>query len=172
MPPEDNHVRRPIGLGIDAQPRYPGRMRLLLIILWLAAETWSIAWTSERLGGVQVFVLWLLVAATGLHLIQRQGLKTMAEIQAAMQREQLPALAMLDGLIVFISGLLLIVPGFFSDAVALFLLIGGPRRQLASQAEAHLRRRHPDFHRPTVIEGEFIQVEEHRQLEHDDRSSR
>ena len=135
-------------------------MRLILIIAWFFAEAWSISAASDQLGGLPVFVLLLLIAAAGTRLIQRQGFRTVANIQEAMQRNELPAVAMLDGLIVFIAGVLLVVPGFISDGLALVLLFGGIRRRVARRVEAFIARQHPEYQGVVIIEGEFHRVSE------------
>lgn len=88
-----------------------------------------------------------------------------------MHRQELPALTLLDSLIVFIAGALLILPGFLSDGIALLLLFGGLRKRLARLAEQQLKTRYPDFSAPVVIEGEFHTVVESQPLrdEHSDR---
>mgnify|MGYP000109020325 CR=1 FL=1 len=135
-------------------------MRLLLILALLWAEFWSIVAVSRPLGGLATFVLLLLMAAIGSRLIRGQGLRTVANLQLAMQREQLPAAAMLDAAIVVVAGMLLIFPGFVSDACALVLIFSGIRRRLAARVEAHMARQYPGRARAYVIDGEFYTVRE------------
>lgn len=147
-------------------------MRLILLIAWLFAEAWSISTASEAMGGLVTFALLILIAAAGIRLIQHQGFRTLANMQQAMQRNELPAVAMLDGVIVFLAGVLLIVPGFISDGIALLLLFSGIRRGLARRAEAFLARQNPHFQGAVVIEGEFHSVSDLEALrppEHDER---
>lgn len=134
-------------------------MRFLLFIAWLFAEFWSIHLASQYIGGLAVFGLLILVAIIGSRLMQSQGFRTVANIQQAMQNNQLPAAAMLDALIVFIAGLLLVLPGFFSDAIALVLIFSGIRRRLARRAEAYMAKQYPDYE-VVVIEGDFVSVVE------------
>ncbi len=144
-------------------------MPLILLIIWLIAEALVIGAVAERLGGLGTFIALLLIAAAGLRMMQRQGYRTLLAVQEAMQRNELPALTLLDSLIVFIAGVLLILPGFLSDGIALLLLFGGLRRRLARQAEQHIARRHPDLRPPTTLEGEFYEVtEEARPLPRED----
>lgn len=133
-------------------------MRLILLIAWLFAEAWSIGVASDALGGIVVFTMLLAIAAAGIRLIQVQGFRTLANMQEAMQRNELPAAAMLDGVIVFIAGVLLVVPGFISDGVALLLVFSGVRRHVARRAEAFIAQQNPQFHSSVVVEGEYHQV--------------
>ncbi len=144
-------------------------MRLILLIAWLFAEAWSIGKASDALGGVVVFALLVLIAAAGIRLIQHQGFRTLANMQQSMQRNELPAAAMLDGVIVFLAGILLIVPGFISDGIALLLLFSGIRRNLARRSEAFLAKQNPEFQGAVVIEGEYHSVSQHETLQGPER---
>lgn len=143
-------------------------MRLIFLIAWLFAEAWSIGAVADQVGGLIAFALLLCIAAAGVHLIRRQGYRALVAVQASMQRQELPAVAMLDSLIVFVAGVLLIVPGFLSDALALVLLFSGLRRYFARRAEAFIAQRNPSFREPTIIDGEFQYVEELKIVERDE----
>lgn len=143
-------------------------MRLILVIAWLFIEAWGIGAAADQIGGLPVFVLLLLIAAAGLQLIKRQGYRTLLAVQSAMQRNELPTSTMLDSLVVFVAGLLLILPGFVSDALALVLLFSGFRRRLITHAETFIVQRHPEFREPTIIDGEYHEVEDYPVIEHDE----
>ncbi|MGJ8670637.1 MAG: FxsA family protein [Oceanococcus sp.] len=135
-------------------------MPLILLIAWMVLESLLIAEVSNHIGGLPVFFLLLVIAALGVQLIQRQGFKVLAAVQASMQRQELPAATLLDSMIVFIAGTLLILPGFLSDGFALLMLFGGMRKRLANLAEQQLKKRHPEYRSPVTIDGEFHAVEE------------
>lgn len=75
------------------------------------------------------------LALLGSWLVRTQGLMAFAELQAALQNGQNPSAALLHGVMIFFAGLLLMVPGFFTDAIGLALLIR-PVRSLAIRALA------------------------------------
>ena len=139
-------------------------MPLIVLVAWIVLESLLIGEVADRIGGLSVFVLLLVIAALGVQLIQRQGFKVLATVQASMQREELPAASLLDSLIVFIAGALLIFPGFLSDGVALMMLFGGLRTRLATVAEQQLKKRHPEYRSAVIIDGEYHTVEERYQL--------
>lgn len=141
-------------------------MRLILLIVWLFAEAWSIAAVSKGIGALPVLVLLLLIAACGSRLIQRQGFRTLASIQQGMARNEVPAVTMLDSVIIFIAGVLLIVPGFFSDVIALILVFSGIRRRLAGALEALLARQTSSHAQGVVIEGEWQDVNDRPDAEY------
>lgn len=81
--------------------------------------------------GVGLTVTWLMLAALlGGILIRVQGWMTLLRGREALARGQLPALEMLEGLALVFAGILLIVPGFFTDLLAVLLVIRPLRRAL------------------------------------------
>jgi UPF0716 protein FxsA len=81
--------------------------------------------------GLAATLLWVVLSALiGVQLIRYQGLATMARVQAAMETGGVPVEELSGGLCVIAAGVLLIVPGFFTDAIALLLLIAPLRRTL------------------------------------------
>jgi UPF0716 protein FxsA len=69
----------------------------------------------------------LLTAAIGTALLRAQGMAALAEVQGALQHGGNPAPAMAHGALILVAGLLLLTPGFFTDAVG-FLLLTPPVR--------------------------------------------
>lgn len=148
---------------MDFRPEY--NLRLILLVGWIFAEAWSISAASQAFGGLLVFTLLLLIAAAGLRLIQSQGFRTVTNMQQAMQRNELPAVDLLDALIVFIAGVLLVVPGFFSDSIALILIFSGIRRRLATRVSKFMQQQHPHFHTTVIIDGEYQTISQSAELE-------
>ena len=68
----------------------------------------------------------LLIVATGIAgawLARTQGVDTLKKIQAQTSQGQMPAGSMLDGMIIFIGGLLLLTPGFCTDLLGFSCLV-------------------------------------------------
>ncbi|WP_428312633.1 FxsA family protein [Hydrocarboniphaga sp.] len=128
---------------------------IILLFGWIALEAWLISRLTEWIGGGWVLA-WLLAAAIGgVTMIQRQGIRTIRELQMATARGELPAPILLEGLVVLMSGLLLIVPGVLSDGVALSLLLFGLRKRMAQRLGEGLAKARPDLKQPVTLEGEF-----------------
>ncbi len=70
-------------------------------------------------------------AVTGAWLIRLQGLATWQRVQNSMQQGELPAIEMLEGLILLVSGALLLTPGFFTDIIGFICLVPAFRRRIA-----------------------------------------
>jgi UPF0716 protein FxsA len=65
----------------------------------------------------------LVIALIGSAIIRRQGTALIAEIRSTMGRGQLPARALGDAMLVGIAGVLMVVPGYFTDCLGLLLLV-------------------------------------------------
>ena len=68
----------------------------------------------------------LLVIATGLagaYLARMQGLQTMFRVRVSLQQGIMPAEELLDALLIFVAGVVLITPGLLTDAAGLLLLL-------------------------------------------------
>lgn len=75
----------------------------------------------------------ILTAALGSWLLRQQGVATMASARARLNSGQMPAQEMLEGMILLVGGVLLLTPGFFTDAVGFLCLIPPTRRMLAAR---------------------------------------
>jgi UPF0716 protein FxsA len=67
-------------------------------------------------------------AILGAYLFKRQGLSTYARVQETMARGEIPAIEMLEGIVLLVTGALLLTPGFFTDAVGFVFLVPAIRR--------------------------------------------
>jgi len=72
----------------------------------------------------------ILTAFIGSYLLRRQGLAELAKLQGTMQTGQNPVDPIANGALILVAGILLLTPGFFTDAIG-FLLLTPPVRALA-----------------------------------------
>jgi len=80
---------------------------------------------------IGVFPTILMVVGTavlGAFLLRQQGLSTLARFQNNMAQGQLPAMEMLEGIILLVGGALLMTPGFFTDTIGFMCLLPFSRR--------------------------------------------
>ena len=78
---------------------------------------------GQWLGVVNTIGLLLLVSVVGAFLVKHQGLGVLRRIQQQRLAGQVPAAPVFDGALILLAGLLLLIPGFVTDAVGLVLLI-------------------------------------------------
>lgn len=108
--------------------------RLLLLFLVVPVVEVSLLITlGERMGFGATFALVVGSALLGSWLARREGLAAWRRVQARLAEGGLPGPEIVDGLVVLISGTLLIAPGFLTDAAGLLGLFP-PTRALARRA--------------------------------------
>ena len=74
------------------------------------------------IGAFNTVVLVILTAFSGAYLAKMQGLQTMLRVRASLEQGILPQEELVDALLIFIAGLVLLTPGFLTDALGLLLL--------------------------------------------------
>lgn len=80
-------------------------------------EFWGYVWVGERLGVGKTIFLTLATSVIGLLMMQFEGRKLMADAKSQMIGNQIPGKMMIEGLCVFGGGILLLIPGFVTDAI-------------------------------------------------------
>ena len=69
-------------------------------------------------------------AVAGAALLRQQGLATLSRVTQAMNKGELPALELLEGVVILIGGALLLTPGFFTDLCGFICLFPVTRKHL------------------------------------------
>lgn len=113
------------------------RIAFLLFIVIPVVEMWLLIQVGGLIGAWPTIGLVLLTALAGAALLRREGVKTLLRARQQMEQGVLPAAEMLEGMILAISGALLLTPGFATDFFGLLGLIPWSRRALAARILAH-----------------------------------
>ncbi|CCO22484.1 FxsA family protein [Maridesulfovibrio hydrothermalis] len=103
---------------------------------------------GSKIGTLNAIALCLLTAFAGASLARSQGMATMQKVRENMDKGITPAEDILDAVIIFAAGLVLLTPGFITDAFGLLLLFpltrGYFKRWLRVQLEAKMKQ--PNVH--------------------------
>ncbi len=75
------------------------------------------------IGALNTLLLVILTGAAGAYLARLQGLQVMFRVRERLQKGEMPAEDMLDALIIFIAGIVLLTPGLLTDMAGLLLLL-------------------------------------------------
>ena len=126
----------------------------VLFLLVPLTELYVLIEVGSVIGGLTTVLLVVGTAILGASLMRSQGLLTMQKAQAALASGQAPQQAMLEGVMIFIGGLFLLVPGFITDILGLLFLIPPLRQRLASQFLKHRNSSHY-YHRQNIYEGDW-----------------
>lgn len=106
---------------------------LLLFILVPVIEIGLFIQVGGWLGLWPTLALVLITAFVGASLVRSQGIMTLASVQDRLNRGELPAQQILEGVMLAVAGVLLLTPGFMTDAMGMLVLLPGPRAALAKQ---------------------------------------
>ncbi len=86
-------------------------------------EIYVLVSVGESIGGLATVLLVVITALIGSTLLKQQGWSTMKKAQHAMANGQAPAFEMMEGVVILISGVLLVTPGFITDTIGLLGLM-------------------------------------------------
>jgi len=108
-------------------------LALVFLILWPIAELFVAIKVAETIGVLLTVVLLLISWPLGLWLMKAEGRVAWRRLSLAIDQGVPPGRQVLDGALILLGGLLLIIPGFITDAVGLALLLA-PTRSLTGRA--------------------------------------
>ena len=104
-------------------------------------------------GALTSIAMVIVTGFLGAYLARIQGLQTLFRIQESLREGQMPSRELLDALLIGIAGLVLLTPGFLTDAFGFLLLIPNTRtaikQWLHRQIEVRYTSTRPD---ETIIE--------------------
>jgi UPF0716 protein FxsA len=100
-----------------------GLFLLALFILWALAELAALSAVAGAVGILDALAILLLISVAGAFLTKRAGFGAARRVRRAQAEGRLPSNELIDGLLIFVAGVLLVVPGFVSGALGLLLLL-------------------------------------------------
>jgi UPF0716 protein FxsA len=99
------------------------RVILGLFIVIAAIEIGLFILIGKNIGFSLTFLLVIFTSVIGAWMAKRQGMQAIRLARIQIQNRDIPSDAILDGICVFIGGVLLISPGFFTDFIGFLFLI-------------------------------------------------
>lgn len=99
------------------------RLGLLWLFVMLFGEIWSIIRMSDYVGGWATLVLLAAGFIFGLQLMRSQGLNAMLQASQNVPIGESPLAPLAGGIVKAFAGILLLIPGFISDIIALIILL-------------------------------------------------
>ena len=132
---------------------------LVEIALFITIGGWLTLWPT--------LALVLITGIVGTALMRWQGLKVLAELRGDMGQLKNPLSPLAHGALIVVAGLLLLTPGFFTDAVGFLLMVPALREVVIAfvGSRVHIQTfggppPHAQRQGPTIIDGEFFEVDE------------
>jgi len=130
---------------------------LVEIALFITVGGWLTLWPT--LGLV------LLTGVIGTALMRWQGLAVLAQLRGDMGQLKNPLSPLAHGALIVVAGLLLLTPGFFTDAIGLTLMIPSVRGFIIAQVGSRIQvKAYGPAGAPQretgIIDGEYFEIDE------------
>ena len=93
-------------------------------------ELYVLIEVGSKIGAISTIALSVFTAVLGGLLVRWQGLSVLYRVREIAAREEMPAVELLEGAVLLATGVLLLLPGFITDAIGFALLITPIRRRL------------------------------------------
>ncbi len=111
-----------------------GQLILLAFLIVPILEIYLLITVGGWIGVLPTIGLIILTAILGSMLLRQQGLATLREAQRSMAQGAVPAKSLLDAVFLAVGGVLLLTPGFFTDAIGFACLLPAGRSWLVKLA--------------------------------------
>lgn len=144
----------------------------LLFIVIPLLELYLIIKVGGYIGAFWTVMIVIITAVIGVNLLRMQGFNTLRRAQQNMEQGVMPAMEMMEGIVLAVGGALLITPGFLTDTLGFICLIPFTRQGLIrafikrGSVQMHGFHGHSSYHshssghadregRGRTLEGEF-----------------
>ncbi len=106
---------------------------ILLVVFFSVplVEIYFLIQVGRWIGALPTVFMVVFTAVLGALLMRQQGLSTLQRAQLMLARGELPALELVEGVVLQASGALLLTPGFVTDTLGFLGLVPPVRRRLA-----------------------------------------
>ena len=94
-----------------------------IFVVVTLAEIYVLVSVGDAIGAWSTILLVVITALIGSTLLKQQGWSIMAKAQQNIAEGKTPALEMLEGVVILVSGILLLTPGFITDGLGLLGLM-------------------------------------------------
>lgn len=130
---------------------------LLILLVAATVEIAVLIAVGDAIGVLPTVGLLLLASLVGTWLLRREGARTLHAFTTAARTRRPPHRELVDGVLIATGGVLIVLPGFVSDVLALLLLLPPSRallrRRLLRSASLHTP---PRFAPGQVVDGEVV----------------
>jgi UPF0716 protein FxsA len=94
-----------------------------IFVVVTLAEIYVLVSVGDAIGAWSTILLVIITALIGSTLLKQQGWSLMAKAQQSIAEGRTPALEILEGVVILVSGVLLLTPGFITDGLGLLGLM-------------------------------------------------
>lgn len=108
-----------------------------LFVVITLLEIYVLVLVGQSIGAFSTIFLVVITALIGSTLLKQQGLSTLKKVQQKSAQGQTPGVEMLEGVVILVSGVLLLTPGFVTDIVGLLGLMPWSRNLMIGKISNH-----------------------------------
>ena len=114
------------------------------------------------IGSFYTITLIFLTAIVGVFFVRQQGISTFQKLATQLRNLEAPVQTMFEGLVILIAGILLITPGFFTDALGFLGLIPVSRIIFIKLVASYILSRYGNQNNQhdSTIEGDYIEIDD------------
>lgn len=131
----------------------------ILLLALPIIELAGMIFVGHEIGPLPVIAWAILTAIAGANLLRITGWVTARKIHEAMRQGKMPVGEMFEGAALSFASILLMIPGFLTDAIGLLLLIAPLRTALGAAIAARTASQAMKRRDDGVVEAEFTVVE-------------
>lgn len=117
---------------------------------------------GSNIGSFNTICLIFLTAIIGVYFVRQQGLSTFQRLANQIQKLETPIQTVGEGLVILLSGILLITPGFFTDTIGFLGLIPFSRIFFVKLVATFILSRYGVYKKKTddTIEADYFEIDE------------
>ncbi|AYY82004.1 MULTISPECIES: FxsA family protein [Proteus] len=112
---------------------------LIVICLLIYIEAVIFVNVASSIGVLTTLFLVVLTSCVGVSLVKNQGVKNIASMQQKLAVGEVPAAEMVKSVSLILAGILLLIPGFFTDFLGLLLLLPPLQALLVTKLISRIR---------------------------------
>ncbi|UCD71526.1 MAG: FxsA family protein [Syntrophobacterales bacterium] len=117
-------------------------MRLILIFIVVPLiEILLLIEIGSRIGALNTIFIIILTGILGGYMMRQQGFTIIRNIREDLSQGRMPTGELINGTLVLVGGIVLLTPGFFTDALGFILLIPATRRFILKRIQILIQRK-------------------------------
>ncbi len=116
-------------------------MIFFLFIVYPILEIYTLYYVGSIIGMWPLFLFLVFSAFIGFNIVKSHSRQLLGQLQTQVASGKEPTKAMLQGLLVFLGGALLVVPGIISDFLGLMCILPGTRHLMALLLQKYLAKK-------------------------------
>ena len=131
---------------------------LLTIILVPAVEIYLLIKIGSQIGAISTILLIFTTAIIGIYYAKYEGLNTLKSGFLQLNKNETPAYEVISGAAIAFAALLLIIPGFATDALGFLLIFPYSRKIIFKKFSKKFKRK--ENKKNNFIDGDFEDIED------------